>query len=102
MKKMNCEFIQLSGGDKPFPVEETKFGLLVIDKRELIDLDKTETKVLLFIGFQEKPTCEDIIQLRTIIMTDAKYGLADVMEYCGIYEAPTKYIEEILLDLKNE
>ena len=77
-----------------FPAEEMKYGLIVVDKRELDGAKDGDISVLHFAGYENKPECPEISDLRRELSTDPKFHLTDIMEYCGIYDAPEWLVKQ--------
>jgi hypothetical protein len=75
-------------------VEEMKYGLIVIDKREFDGTEDGDVTILHFCGYDKQPDCAEINALREELSTDPTFGLMDIMEYCGIYDAPDWLVDE--------
>lgn len=76
--------------------DEIKFGLIAVDKR---DIDEGEIKqipadkILCFFGYEEKPTCNDIEDMRAVVFKDPLFKNLDALTHIGIYDAPKNIIE---------
>ena len=82
---------------KPLTPNEINFGLIAIDKREIVgDEDNPQIrldKILSFYGFEEQPTCADINLMKKDVKEDKLYEGTDVPEHVVIYDAPKFVIE---------
>jgi hypothetical protein len=85
--------------EQEFPIEEMKYGLIAIDKREYDGTEDGNVTILHFCGYKEKPTCNEITELRRELATEPDFGVMDIIEHVGIFDAPEWLVEEYRNDI---
>jgi len=76
--------------------DEMKYGLIAVDKRDIVDDDNKQIaadKILCFFGYEEKPTCNDIEDMRAVVFKDPLFKNIDALNHIGIYDAPKNIIK---------
>lgn len=80
-------------------VENMRYGLVVVDKRDLEKSQDGMVTILHFCGFQYVPTKEDAQHLYDELATDEEFGVTDIIEHIGIYTAPESIVNEYREDI---
>jgi hypothetical protein len=79
--------------EEPFPIEEMKFGLIAIDRREIENDPDVDPTILHFCGYKEPINQKVVDELYRDLTEDTRFGLSDIIEFIDVYEAPEAVIE---------
>jgi hypothetical protein len=76
-----------------------KYGLVVVDKRNMEESKDGMVNVLHFCGYWREPTQEDVNGLMHELATTPEFGVMDIIEHIGIYDATPELVAEYNADI---
>jgi hypothetical protein len=80
-------------------IETLTHGLVVVDKRKMEASKDGMVNVLHFCGYWREPTQEDVNSLMHELATTPEFGVMDIIEHIGIYDATPELVEEYKADI---